>query len=40
MMERNESRKYLQHWLNNSNRPLLIVGAAYSGKTFFAKSVS
>lgn len=38
-MERNESRKYLQHWLNNSNRPLLIVGAAYSGKTFFAKSL-
>ncbi|KAM3724236.1 Uncharacterized protein ACO02O_07386 [Dirofilaria immitis] len=39
MMERNESRKYLQHWLEHSNQPLLIVGAAYSGKTIFAKSL-
>lgn len=40
IMERDESRKYLRNWLINSNRPLLIVGAPYSGKTFFAKSVS
>uniref|UniRef100_A0A8R1U281 ANK_REP_REGION domain-containing protein n=1 Tax=Onchocerca volvulus TaxID=6282 RepID=A0A8R1U281_ONCVO len=39
MMERNESRKYLRHWLAHSNRPLLIVGAPYSGKTVFAKSL-